>query len=767
MSDLSSYTDTVSRLASQADAVDRLAQDAGGFAAVVAAFESRDADAFRWVLERLQMLPKCELICEWVRVKLGVLRCIEICGPPRQDAPIPNVRQFARAVVELSSNETLLRRVVDAVSCANADDYQIAISELKLNDFCQLLCHWVYSIVYSRVCEVVCSPQRVPFPDPVTEIRFAGQQLAQVLENEKAFDAIADAAVALNCERLQSAIEQARLTSRCEVICRLICSWRCVWVCRELCRVPSPVFTGAYAIEEARDFALAAGQLATQPRALADLVNAVENRNAETYRQIISRFALGPYCFQVCAWVCSVICHEFCICVCPPPATQPWFTTVGYFNVFTDIDPSSGKTNTSHSSPTLTYGGGPNFAFTQQLQLGGICPYESPISPGTPMKYRFLYDNGSGPEPVAGTLVSPVEAGQRLLQWPTESAGRFALPFTTFPQSVWIQAAPTPPDPPAPVIGALYHSPPSVHYINPDSNGWVDVDPNALGGVFTTLLGFDTSQVVPGGAVTARDPDGFFTPLPVGTPGTGAPGPAGVPAGSPVPAPQQKGGTDLLITFEATRTTTFPPGTTADYTQAPVKIHVNNWDEVTELDFAEFVTSGCCTPIDDTLTVQFTVDHEEMSPGVGAWSVGISSCSPSAPGDITPGGSVTARGGSGTVVETTGGVTAILAAAISATQTSITVTSSAGLPATPFTAWLCDTDEAVTVSGVAGNTLTVVRGQGGTTAAPAAAGAVFSTAWCNCSYTVTLVTRPGLTTGIVDRDYLYNRLTFCICGHSS
>src|SRR5271167_1325614 len=223
MSNVNFDDDAVSRLAAQSNAVGRLAQDNGGFAAVVAAFESKDADAFRWVLERLEMLPYCELICDWVRIKFGVLRCIEVCGFPREKVETPNLQQFARAVVKLASNEKLLRRVVDAVSCGDGDDYRDAIAELKLNDYCYLLCHWVYSIVYRRVCEVVCSPERVPLGDAVSEIRAAGKEIADVLENEKAFEAISKAAVALDCEVLRSAIDQFNLGPQCELICFLIC----------------------------------------------------------------------------------------------------------------------------------------------------------------------------------------------------------------------------------------------------------------------------------------------------------------------------------------------------------------------------------------------------------------------------------------------------------------------------------------------------------------------------------------------------------------
>ena len=139
------------------------------------------------------------------------------------------------------------------------------------------------------------------------------------------------------------------------------------------------------------------------------------------------------------------------------------------------------------------------------------------------------------------------------------------------------------------------------------------VDPNAVGGGFQTLMGFqsDAGAVVPGG-----------NPAP------------GVPAGTAVPVGAQKGGNGLLDHLRGDRVTTLPPGTTPDYTNALAKIHINNWTEVNELNFAEFVT-GCCTPIDATLSVQFTVDHEEMD--AGDWSLGITSCSPLRPGRHHPG----------------------------------------------------------------------------------------------------------------------------------
>ncbi|HVP53836.1 MAG TPA: hypothetical protein VMU45_02490 [Candidatus Eisenbacteria bacterium] len=832
MSNGNLFEDAASQLASQADAVGRLAQDSGAFAAAVAAFESQDPDAFRWVLDRIEMLPYCELICEWIRVKICVLRCFRICGVPRENVPTPDLQQFARAVVQLASNETLLRRVVDAVSCGDGDDFRAALTELKLIDYCHLLCHWVCSIIYRRVCERVCRPILVLPVDPVNEIRATAKVLATVVANEKALSEISKAAVAFDCVILRSAIAQAGFTPFCEILCRFICVWRCAWVCRQLCVVVEPPRAGINDIEEARAFALAARQLAIQPRQLGVLVDAVQNHDAKVYGELIARLGLGPYCFQVCAWVCYGICYEFCICVCPPPGYPPLFTQVGNFNIYDDIDPTSGRTNKGKSIGSLEYQGGPNFAFFGGLALKGICPIYSPTSPGAQMQYRFLYATAStslaaaitaaqtsitvsssagvpptpfdvslcnpteteetgetmtvtavslttwtvvrgqdgttaisapagstlwiNPRPITGSLVCQVQQGTRWVSWPTkDGSGNATTTNALHQQTVTIvPASPPPPDPIPPAPGAPWF-PPTDHYITPDANGWIPIDENLVSPVVEDLMCFDTTQpsAVPGGCSISPAPciDKSGGPL----------------AGNPVPAANQAVGTDASIIFQATRVTAAP---NVDYSNSLCKIHINNWSEVNNLWFAEFNTAlGCCQPIDATLSVLFTVDHEEMNSG--AWSIAITSCSASAPGDVI---CVTS-----------------LDYDITATQTSIVVAnlSPVGTPPVPFDVSLPTTGESMSVTGVSGTTWTVVRGVHGTTNKPAGAGAPVSyqslpgatvtprggwgtiventSGWTNCSYLVALSTRPGLTNGINDREYIWNYLTFCICGHGA
>ena len=632
MSNDSLFQDSAARLAVQAEAVARLAKDSGAFAAAFAAFEVRDAQAFRWVLTRAELWPRCELICEWIQIKLCVLRCIRVCGPPIETEKVPPFADFAKAASKLAENEALLRRAVDAVECGDAEAWSAVIDELKLRPFCHLLCRWICSAIWRRFCEVVCRPGVIRLPDPVVDLRLAAAAFAEVQKQERAYAAIIKAIEAFDCINVRRLLTEAKLQRHCEWICWLFCVWRCYFVCRELCRRPIPLLVGADAVEEAREFALAARALAGHARPLLDLVVAVNKPDARLYESIIERYGLWPYCWQVCGWICGVTCSEFCICICPPPALRPWWTAVHDFSIISDIDPGTGRTN--KVNPVTGVGGGPNYAFYSCLELRGFCPAFSPDVAGEAMKYRFTFDDGSGggAVPITGALACSVEAGSRTISWPgVDGAGSATAVSQTVTQLVVLGPTALPADLPPPAVGSPWYGP-SPHHIAPDPDGWVFVDPDAVGGGYQNLLGFASQAAVPGGP----------------------PGPAGLNAGTDVPAGDKRHGTDLKMVFEATRVSNSavdPP----DYSQTLNKIRINNWLEVNLLNFLEF-SNGCCTPIDQTLSVQFTVDHEEMD--AGSWSLVITSCALATPLDITPapgdpGVTLGPRGGFGTIVEDT------------------------------------------------------------------------------------------------------------------
>jgi hypothetical protein len=406
MSTVTLQQNAVSQLALQADAVGKLAQDTGAFAAVVAAFESNDPDALSWVLQRLELLPQCELICEWIRVKWCGLRCVEVCGPPDPKVPVPNLPEFAHALTQLASNEAFLRRAVDAVACGDADSFHAAIAEAKLQKFCHLLCRYICSTLYRRICEVVCTRRPVAASDAALDIRADAEVLARVFANKSLSGAIVKAAEALDGEALRKEIGTAGFIGNCEIICRVVCIWRCVRVCRAFCVEPPPILRGTYAVEEARKFALAARQLAGQPRALSDLAAAVISNNAEAYRAIVDRFGLGPYCWQVCGWVCSELCYEFCVVVCPPASTA-YFIKIGKYE-YSEVYPPGGTT-----PKILSQIGGSGLtddtrAFWRTLRLNGSFSFET----GAPqMEYRFetVQTDATG-NPLGGATWQPVLA---------------------------------------------------------------------------------------------------------------------------------------------------------------------------------------------------------------------------------------------------------------------------------------------------------------------------------------------------------------------
>ena len=388
MSNATLINDTVGRLVSQSEAVARLAQDDGGFSAAVAAFESKDAAAFSWVLERLQMVPYCEVICEWVRVKLCALRCAEICRPVDR-AEVPSLRQFARAVERLAANEKALSRVAGALACGDAAQYEAVLTELKIPEFCQLICHWVCSASYHEVCHVICRPERVVVADPLLNLRVAAEVIAEVAKDDKVLDAIGKAVLTADYKTAHSVIAALGLGERCHIFCSFVCVWWRAWVCRELCEIPPPIYTGPLAIEEARDFALAARQLVAYPGALTSLVDAALTRNAEVYRQIVSRFGLGAYCWQLCSWVTSGVCYGFCRRICPAPGDViPLFTKVGCFQVGPPV-------SDFNADGTTTVG---NLAFTGTIPLIGLIP--DGTAPQA-LKYRFTcQQTGPAPGPV-------------------------------------------------------------------------------------------------------------------------------------------------------------------------------------------------------------------------------------------------------------------------------------------------------------------------------------------------------------------------------
>lgn len=653
------------------DAIGRFADDEDRFRALFDAFRAADGESFRRLLAERQVADRCRLVCEWVRSKECVLACLELAGAP-PEGEVPEPRAWADVVERITGDEELVERLADAVAGRDRDGFAALVSQLGIAPFAHLLCHWACTIRGRLICRVVCAPGPVPAVHLVDELVRAGHAIARLRADESAFAEAAEAAAAGDCGGMKGAVAQAGVGVGCKLVCEWFCTWRCLRLCVLACRpVPVPVPGVGDPLSEAFAFADATARLAAQPLGLARLDAAAGAGDATELGAAVAELGLERFCIQLCHWICSRHCTRLCTCVCPDPTLDPLWWLVGDVNIDSDID-ATGRTNAAGTW------GGAGFAFYHDLRLGGFCPSTSPAFAGVAMSYRFLYDLGSGPVPI--TSSAPVEAG-RYVPWPQKVgtvAGAVLVPTV---QTVRIAGAggtgaPAPLPGPVPTPGSPW-VPPPVAVVSPDANGWVAVDPEAIGGGFFTLLGFATTGVVPGG---------------VPTPDTGA-----------GQAPTQGGGTTLAMTFQATRTATVAAvdgGAAPDYSNGLASIRINNWSEVTDLWFVEYAT-GCCTPIDRTLGIEFTADHEEMD--AGSWSVEITGCG------LVPSG-------------------------------------------------LSDPDVLTPTGSSLGVTVDPPRGGWGTIP-------VDTSTWVNCSYTVTLSTRPGLTTGLVTRSQRDNPLTFAICGH--
>jgi hypothetical protein len=590
-------------LLEEARSIGQLAEDENAFREAYEGFRAGDVSRFQAVLKRLGL--RCSLICEWIRIKECIFVCLQLCGPPKPTDRSLNPRELAEAIVRITSDERLVRQLAETVEKRDHDSFQRIVEQFKLGNLCHFFCHWLCVVRYRLICHWLCSIEKIERPDFARELQSAGQALRQLLEHKDSFDQAVAASDAGDAEKLGAVIQAAQLISFCHLICEWFCSWRCTRVCLILCR-QFPLEPVRDEIREALAFAKAMQQLGQEPLQLERLSAAVGAGDAETYSASVKKLKLQRFCIQLCHWICFLRCRRFCIPVCPDPFYHPWFTHVGDFDIYGDIG-ATGLTNKAQAGH-----GGPNYGFYNCMSLKGLCPKYDPANPGEPMAYRFLFQPAGAPNPtpITGGFVCEVLVGSRYTFWNGD-------PFAK--QSVRIRGTGTTSPTPPPFDGNL--TPPD-HFIVPDPQGWVTVDPMAFDGAFYgPLMGLASAVAFPGG-----DP---------------APG---VTAGTAVPVANQKNGVHSAIIFEATRVSKIgsPP---PDYTNQLGNIHINNWNEVNLIDLQEFLGPGAtaCSPLTNDLHILYTADHELMA----AWFIDmVTSASIPGPAPVFPSGTGP-RGGSG------------------------------------------------------------------------------------------------------------------------
>lgn len=365
----------LSDLTTAAEVLKNLAEDEEAFEELIEAFRKADRQAFRSYLERRKLLNHCHTVCRWICSKECVRICLEFCGPPRADVAGPEeVREFAEIVARITSEERLLKRLIEAIEESDRDDFDELVKELKIERFCHFLCHWVCAIRCRLLCEVLCTEQEVEPRQLIEEVREAGAALRQLAERKDVFSSAIAAAEALNCEILRSVILEANFSDFCFWICEWFCSWRCVRICFDLCQPFADVQINT-SVDEMRAFAQTIGRL--PGGALERLMGAVARGDAKVFGELVREHRVERYCIQFCHWFCYLRCREYCFCVCPPGGLFPLFTNIGGLDFETDIHSGVGGTGLTIADKR---------AFFSTLRLNGVLPQ---TLGGIALQYRF------------------------------------------------------------------------------------------------------------------------------------------------------------------------------------------------------------------------------------------------------------------------------------------------------------------------------------------------------------------------------------------
>jgi hypothetical protein len=153
----------------------------------------------------------------------------------------------------------------------------------------------------------------------VADLIADARAVGQLAGNEEAFLAAYKAFRAENRPAFQAALKRTRPAVNCGFFCEWIRIKECVFLCLELCGPPPAQAPKA---PDPRAVAEAIMRITSNERLLAQLVEAVEKRDAKAFRAFVRAQKLDPYCHLFCHWVCVVRYRLLCGWLCDVKASR-------------------------------------------------------------------------------------------------------------------------------------------------------------------------------------------------------------------------------------------------------------------------------------------------------------------------------------------------------------------------------------------------------------------------------------------------------------
>jgi hypothetical protein len=155
--------------------------------------------------------------------------------------------------------------------------------------------------------------------DLLNEVLEGAEAMASLAVSEESFRAAVDAFRAEDGESMHLLLERHKLVERCEVICRWLRSKETVLLCLELAG-PPPLEQGEP--PDVREFAEVVAKVTADEELVELIADAVQERNADAWKELISKQQLERFSHLLCHWACTVHYRLVCEVVCQPIQVQ-------------------------------------------------------------------------------------------------------------------------------------------------------------------------------------------------------------------------------------------------------------------------------------------------------------------------------------------------------------------------------------------------------------------------------------------------------------
>ena len=157
----------------------------------------------------------------------------------------------------------------------------------------------------------------------IQDLQKTSAVIEKLAANPQAFSAAYDAYKVSDAAKFEAALGKAGVAEECHIVCTFFCRKHCVGLCKKFCTEPNTREVDAAGVLA---YAKAVGPLFRDEAIVKSFLEIMVSEDVKAWAEIIKKYQLGPFCYQLCAllfsWRCRKTCHELC------PA-KPLITRIG------------------------------------------------------------------------------------------------------------------------------------------------------------------------------------------------------------------------------------------------------------------------------------------------------------------------------------------------------------------------------------------------------------------------------------------------------